>query len=273
MFQSQSQVPLQSPPERLEAPADFLRPAGLVDWLMSPWLSERTRCLILPLQMDGHRLLLCWDGLATVRLPGDGSFRLQGRTGAFGSVLAVNRSGPVTTIKGFLDDQTVEYTVDEGEPGEWRVEGDTGRFRSRYVVKAQEGEVFLAGDHGQFDSNFTARFPAEGAIHLEGVRDGEKIDLRLQQDGTSLAFEGAFLGAHSEFVLSMEEREWAVGGHVAGDRVTLGLKLAEDGVEIAGHVPKAFVNFKLFRTEEGYWVRGKAGNYHLNYRLILQQDA
>lgn len=269
MSSSQGQPTLLPPPARLELAPDLLEPRGFVDWQMSPWMSERLKGLLLPLQVDDLRVLMSWDGSGTVRLFRDGAVRLQGRTGAFGSVLTTTRTGGTTTVRGFQDDQTVDYTIDE-EGDEIRVEGDTGRFRSRYTIKFSGADVSLVGDHGQFDSNYTARCSGD-VVMAEGVRGGERIECRFAREGTALRIQGAYLGSHSELALEMAEPEWLLGGMVYGEKIQLAIRLVDDGIEFAGSVPPGgLVNFRLHRTDEGLWVRGKANNYHLNYRIVTQ---
>lgn len=269
MIPSQAQPTPLPPPARLELAADLLEPRGLVDWLMSPWMSERLKGILLPLQIGDLRVLMSWDGSGTVRLFQDGTIRLQGRTGAFGSVLATTRTGDRTTVRGFQDDQTVDYLVEE-DGDEIRVEGDTGRFRSRYTIKFAGTEVSLAGDHGEFDSNYTARCTGD-VVFVEGIRGGERVDCRVAREGGGLKIEGAFLGSHSELLLERADTEWHLTGFVFGERANLAIRLEEDGIEFAGSVPpQGLVNFRILLTDEGLWVRGKANNYHLNYRLLTQ---
>lgn len=267
MYPTQPQAPLLPPPARLALAPDLLEPRGFADWMMSPWLSEKLRALVLPLQVEDLRVLLAWDGSATVRLFQDGAVRLQGRTSAFGSVLTTTRSGSRTTIRGFQDDQTVDYTVDEVDD-EIRVEGDTGRFRSRYILKFSGPEVSLSGDHGEFDSNYTARCEGD-MVHVEGIRSGERIDCRVVREGHSLMIDGAVLGTHSELSLTMSDKEWNLVGFALGEKLSLALRLVEDGIEVSGALPpQGLANYKLVRTGEGLWVRGKVNNYHVNYRLL-----
>lgn len=269
---SLSETPLLPPPEQLTAGDDYLQPRGLADWLMCPWMSEKLRCLILPLRFGEERLLLAWDGCATVHLPGEGSISLKGRTGEFGSMLGTSRRGMQTVIKGFLDDQTVDYTVDESEEGVIRIDGDTGKYRSRYVVGFRENEAFCSGDHGEFDSNFTARFLDDGSVKVEGSRNGEPIDLEIYREGSTVRMLGAFLGSHTDFSLAMLPTEWQLQGLAYGDQVKLGLKLESDGIAVSGVLPRNYVNFKILRTAEGYWFKGKTGNFHLNYRLTVKHE-
>lgn len=269
MSSSPAQPTLLPPPARLELAPDLLEPRGFVDWQMSPWLSERLRGILLPLQVEDLRVLISWDGSGTVRLFRDGVVRIQGRTGAFGSVLTTTRTGATTTVRGFQDDQTVDYLIEE-DGDEIRVEGDTGRFRSRYTIRVAGSEVSLVGDHGEFDSNYTARCSGD-VVMAEGIRGGERVECRFAREGNVLRIQGAYLGSHSELALEMAEREWLLSGMVYGERIQLALRLVDDGIEFVGSVPPGgLVNFKLHRTEEGLWVRGKANHYHLNYRIVTQ---
>ncbi len=253
--------------ERLELAADVLEPRGFVDWEMSPWISEHLTGLILPLQVGGHRLLVSWDGIVAVRQFHDGQVRMQGRTGAMGSVISANRTGARSTVRGFHGDRTVDYTVDE-EVDEIRVEGDTGRFRSCYLIQFRSDEVVLAGDHGEFDSNYSARFHP-GEVHLAGLRGGERVDCRIFQDGNSLHLEGAYQGSQSNLVLQLGDAEWNLQGFLRGEPVHLVVRLAQHALEFTGSVPvHGIVHFALQGTEDGFWVRGKIDNHHLNYRLI-----
>lgn len=259
-------------PVHLELAADLLEPRGFMDWQMSPWLSEKLQGVILPLQVEDQRLLVTWDGLATVRLFRDGSVRLQGRTGAFGSVLSTVREGSRTTVRGFHDDRTLDYTVDEHRD-EIRVEGDTGRFRSRYLVKVDQAEVVLAGDHGEFDSNFAARFEP-GLVHMEGTRSGERVDCRVTREANRLRLEGLYQGSHADLALDMAPGEWVLSGFLQGETVRLAIREGADGLEFTGTIPpQGVVHFTLSRTEDGFWIRGKANNFHLNYRLITTGKA
>lgn len=272
MIPSQAPPSLLPPPARLELASDLLEPRGFADWLMSPWMSEKLKGILLPLQIGDLRVLMSWDGSSTIRLTQDGTFRLQGRTGAFGSVLATTRTGNITTVRGFQDDQTVDYTIEE-DGDEIRVEGDTGRFRSRYTIRFSGNEVSLAGDHGEFDSNFTARCAGD-VVFAEGVRGGERIECRFAREDGTLKIEGAFLGSHSELTLKMSDTEWHLSGFVFGETANLTIRLVEDGIDFVGSVPPGgLVNFKVLLTEDGLWVRGKANNYHLNYRLMTQASA
>jgi len=183
-----SLVALQS----LNLASDILEPRGFVDWEASPWISEHLTGLVLPIQVGPHRLLVSWGGTVAVRLFEDGQVRTRGRTGLMGSVLCATRTGACTTIRGFHGDRTVDYTVTEGLD-ELRLEGDTGRFRSKYLVRFRADEVALAGDHGEFDSNYAARFQP-GEVHLKGLRAGELVDCRVFRDGDSLYLEGVYQG-------------------------------------------------------------------------------
>lgn len=260
--------PLLAPPTRLALAPDLLEPRGLADWLMCPWMSEKLQGLILPLDLEGLRVLMAWDGIATLRLREDGALRLAGRTGAFGSLLTTTRAGGTTTLQGFRDDQTVDYAVVE-EGNEIRVEGDTGRFRSLYTIRFSEAEAFLAGDHGQYNSHYTARCFGNLAT-LEGVRGGERIELRIEREGSSLRLSGFLQGSEANLALTcMSDRDWLLSGFLFGETANLAIRLVEDGVHFVGAVPGVgSANYKLFRTGEGLLVRGKTDSHHLNYRLI-----
>jgi len=245
----------------------ILTAENITEWFSLPFFPGAKGETTVPFTIDGAPFLFCTNGFL-IRLPMsiEEGFLHKGKTAPFNSNLSVIKTGEGYHIKGILQGETADYTINcRGAVIE--VVGDTGKFRTRYSIVMKDNELSLEGDTGEFNSRLDFTRTEEG-FAITGFTEGDKTDIKISESEGKYHHEGLLSGSHYDLFIEEIEGSILVEGEQKNLHTSFTIGKALDGFAIEGMIKSTKVHMTITATDaNSYKIAGGAEQNRVDYAI------